>query len=120
MNRRQIYYTGNFSPFVVIALGVLALAAFFITLPIFLAALVVFTAIGLFYVWKFQRAVKKAEEELRRQQEMGVSEFREEEIQVGPDGRRVVVRKKHLVIDVTPEAIDEAGDHSRGGSAGSP
>jgi predicted membrane protein len=97
MSRRQIYYYGNMSPFVVILLGILTLAAFFITLPIFLAALAVFACVAGYYMWQFNRALKRAEKELLEQQERAAAARAKE-----AEGR-VIVEERHLIIDVTPD-----------------
>ena len=65
----EVYYK-PISPFAVIGFIILAVAFFFLTLPIFLAALAVFSGIALYFAWKIKRAVKQMEKEcLERQQQ---------------------------------------------------
>ena len=70
--RYYYYYYGKrpglFSSFLTILGGVLFLLAFFfLALPVFLAALVVFGAISLYVGWRMKRALKDMEDELDRQ-----------------------------------------------------
>ncbi len=94
MKKRQIYYYSNMSPFAVLGLALLVLGAFFLTLPIFIAAFVIFGAIGSYMAWRLTRAIKKAEEEmLKRQQQTMASEFQEDiiiDITPGPEDRRSI------------------------------
>ena len=69
--RYYYYYYGKrpglFSSFLTILGGVLFLLAFFfLALPVFLAALVVFGAISLYVGWRMKRALKDMEDELGR------------------------------------------------------
>ena len=94
MRKRQVYYYSNMTPFAALGLALLALGAFFLTLPILIAAFVVFGAIGSYVAWRITRALKRAEEEMiRRQQQMGTSVFDD--------------NTHELIIDITPEVEEE-------------
>ncbi len=87
MKKRQIYYYSNMSPFAALGLALLALGAFFLTLPILIAAFVIFGAIGSYMAWRLTKAIKKAEEEMiKHQQQMDNPGFQE-----------------GIIIDITPE-----------------
>ena len=69
--RYYYYYYGKrpglFSSLLTILGGVLFLLAFFfLALPVFLAALVVFCVVSLYVVWRMKRALKDMEDELGR------------------------------------------------------
>jgi len=64
----EIYYK-PLSPFAVIGLIVLGIAFFFLTLPIFLAAVAVFSAVAIYFAWRVSRAMKEVEKEIIRQQQ---------------------------------------------------
>ncbi len=86
-----MYYYSNMSPFAALGLALLALGAFFLTLPILIAAFVVFGTIGAYMAWRITRAIKKAEEEMLRQQEQMRQATYGERYQDG------------IIIDITPE-----------------
>ncbi len=100
MRKRQVYYYSNMSPFAALGLALLALGAFFLTLPILIAAFVIFGGIGAYMAWRITKAIKKAEEEMlkyRKQQMNQADEFQ--------DG---------LIIDITPEPEERKPlDHGR-------
>ncbi len=93
MKRRQVYYYSNMTPFAAIGFALLALGAFFLTLPILIAAFTVFAAVGAYMSWRITKAIKKAEEEMLKQQE----QMRQAQGQ-GQD---------HLIIDITPDSEDK-------------
>jgi len=86
MRRRVIYYR-NLSPFAALGFALLALGAFFLTLPILIAAFVVFGILGMYMAWRFTRAIKKAEEEMLKEQE---------------EMQGTASRQGQIVIDITP------------------
>ncbi len=98
MRKGQFYYYGNMTPFAALGLGLLALGAFFLTLPILIGAFVVFGAVGAYVAWRLTRAIKRAEEEmLKHQQEMG---------RQGQQG--------DFIIDITPQSEEPNSlDHER-------
>jgi len=81
------------SPFVVLGLALLALGVFFLTLPILIAALVVFGTFAAYMAWRITRALKQAQEEMLKQQKADSTVFHHEEI----------------IIDVTPEPEERPG-----------
>ena len=74
--RYYYYYSygkrpGPFATFLTILGGVVFLVAFFfLALPIFLAALVVFSGIALYVGWRMKRALKRMEEEMEKEMRM--------------------------------------------------
>ncbi|NPA95516.1 MAG: hypothetical protein GXO58_08840 [Thermodesulfobacteria bacterium] len=91
MKRRQIYYYSNMSPFAALGFALLALGAFFLTLPILIAAFVIFGTVGAYLAWRLTRALKRAEEEMLKQQAKMRQATYHEGYQEG------------LIIDITPE-----------------
>ena len=69
MKKRRFYCYGNITPFAALGFAFLALAAFFITLPILIAALIVFGGFAAFMAWRITRAIKRAENELLKQRD---------------------------------------------------
>ncbi len=98
MRKGQFYYYGNMTPFAALGLAILALGAFFLTLPFLIGAFVVFGAVGAYVAWKLTRAIKRAEEEmLKHQQEKGWQ---------GQHG--------DFIIDITPQSEEPNSlDHER-------
>ncbi len=98
MKKRQVYYYSNMTPFAALGFGLLALGAFFLTLPILIGAFVVFGTVGAYVAWRLTRAIKKAEEEmLKHQQEMGRQGQHDD-----------------FIIDITPQSEEPNSlDHER-------
>ncbi len=94
MNRKQIFYHAEMSPFAILGLALLCLGAFFITLPILIGALLVFGTLAAYMAWRFTRALKKAQEGMLREQQM-----RETPGSEGSD----------IIIDITPEPQKRPG-----------
>ncbi len=92
MKRKDVIYFTEMSPFAAIGLALLALGAFFLTLPILIAALVVFGTFAAYMAWRFTSALKKAQEEMLRQ---------EQEMQ-----KTGGFEKTDIIIDITPEPND--------------
>lgn len=61
--RTQYIYYKNISPFAIIGSILLVLAFFFLALPIFLAALAVFSGIAAYMAWRIKRALREIEKE---------------------------------------------------------
>ena len=95
MRRKQLIYYSEMSPFAVLGLALLTLGAFFLTLPILIAALVVFGAFAAYMAWKFTRALKKAQEEMLNEQQKG--------------GTAAFHCQEDIIIDVTPEPDERPG-----------
>ncbi len=89
MKKRQFYYYSNMTPFAALGFALLALGVFFLTLPILIAALVVFGSVGAYMAWRISRAIKKAEEEMLKYQ----NELHEERCS----------HSNQIIIDITPE-----------------
>ncbi len=70
----QVYYR-SFSPLAVLGFIILAVAFFFLTLPIFLAAVAVFGAVAAWLAWRMKKTIDKVEKELLRQQQEGDAAF---------------------------------------------
>lgn len=86
---RRIYYyscNGPMGPLAILGGLVLLTAAFFIALPLFLAALVAFGGAAAYLSWRINRAIKRAERELLE---------REQDVDAA-------VGHRHYVIDITP------------------
>lgn len=63
--RRTIYCrSSNISPITLIGLGLLAIAAFFLALPLFLAALMVFAAVSGYMAWRVRKIMRRMEKDL--------------------------------------------------------
>ncbi len=91
MRKRQFYYYSNLTPFAALGFAFLALAAFFITLPILIAALVVFGGFAAFMAWRITKAIKKAEKELLKQKDTCIWQDQSE-----------------IIIDITPELEEKS------------
>ncbi len=101
MNRKQTVYYTEMSPFIVLLLALLGLGAFFLTLPILIAALIVFGTMAAYMAWRFTKAMKQAQEEMLREQK------RRTAAEQGAEG---------LIIDITTETAEhhsiEHGPHN--------
>ncbi len=63
--RRTIYCrSSNISPMTLIGLGLLAIVAFFLALPLFLAALMVFAAVSGYMAWRIRKIMHRMEKDL--------------------------------------------------------
>jgi len=87
MRHRRYYRSGNrnISPLTMLVVVLFALAAFFLALPIFLAALLVFAVVGGYLAWRVHRVMYRVERDHVRYRD------------VGPDPNA-----SSLTIDVTP------------------
>ncbi len=93
MKKRQFYYYSNLTPFGALGFALLALGVFFLTLPILIAALVIFGSVGAYLAWKINKTIKKAEEEMLKHQN---------EIY-----REGCSHSSHMIIDITPEPEED-------------
>jgi hypothetical protein len=92
MTQRRIYYKStNISPLTLVGLGLLAIAAFFVALPLFLGAVVVFSIAALYMAWRFRKVMRQFEKECAR---------RSDEANSGLDA-------SSLIIDVTPDQTEQ-------------
>jgi hypothetical protein len=83
---RYVYYRRNgISPITLIGLGLLVLAAFFLTLPIFLGALVVFGAAAVYLMWRVRKAVRTIEKDCAVHRAGRMSDAHSLTIDVTPD-----------------------------------
>lgn len=85
MRHRRYYRSRNISPLSMLGVVLFALAAFFLALPIFLAALLVFAVVGGYLTWRVHRVMHRVEKNHVRYRD------------VGPDPNA-----SSLIIDVTP------------------
>ncbi len=92
MRRKEIFYYTEMSPFAAIGLALLALGAFFLTLPILIAALVVFGTFAAYMAWRFTKALKKAQEEMLKEEEARK--------------RAGAFHSTDVIIDVTPDQVE--------------
>ena len=74
------YYSRKSGPFAtfltVLGAVVFFMAFFFLAIPVFLAALAVFSGVALYVGWRMRRAFKKMERELDRQMRLAEEEPR--------------------------------------------
>ena len=85
MNRRVIYFKyGEISPWSTLGLLILGLLGFFVALPIFLGAVVVFGAVAGYLAWRVRKALREFEKECGR---VETTDF---------------LREDEMVIDITP------------------
>ena len=94
MTQRKMYYKStNISPLTLLGLGLLVVAAFFVALPLFLGALVVFSIAATYMAWRVRKVMRQFEKECTRRSEtnsdMGASS---------------------LIIDVTPDQTKRERD----------
>jgi len=94
MSRKRILYYTDMSPFAVLGLALLGLGAFFLTLPILIGALLVFVTLAAYMAWRFTRALKKAQKDMLKEQQIRKASGFE-----GCD----------IIIDVTPESGKRPG-----------
>ncbi len=87
----EVYYK-PLSPLAIIGLVALGVAFFFLTLPIFLAAVAVFSAVAAYFAWRIKRTMREMEKEIMRQQQ-------DASCRHDDSG----------VIDITPEPGEEPG-----------
>jgi membrane protein implicated in regulation of membrane protease activity len=87
MTQRRIYYKStNMSPLTLLGLGLLAVAAFFVALPLFLGAVVVFSIAAGYMAWRVRKVMHQFEKECARRSEA------DSDLDAGS-----------LIIDVTPD-----------------
>ncbi len=87
-NHYRVYYR-QFSPLAALGMIILGVAFFFLTLPIFLAALAIFAGFAAWLGWRIKKTIDQMEKEIIRQNQQGSEHmFRHDDIEV---------------IDVTPE-----------------
>ncbi len=84
---RRYYRSRNISPLTMLGAVLFALAAFFLALPIFLAALLVFAAVGGYLTWRVHKIMHRVERDCAK--------YRYRNAGPDPDA-------SSLTIDVTP------------------
>jgi membrane protein implicated in regulation of membrane protease activity len=90
MTQRRIYYKShNISPLTLLGLGMLAVVAFFLALPLFLGAMAVFAIAAACMAWRVRKVMRQFEKECARRSETG------QDLDAGS-----------LVIDVTPDQTE--------------
>lgn len=90
MTQRRIYYKStNISPLTLLGLGLLAIAAFFVALPLFLGAVVVFSIAAFYMAWRVRKVMRQFEKECARRGEANSD-----------------LDQSSLVIDVTPDQTE--------------
>jgi membrane protein implicated in regulation of membrane protease activity len=90
MTQHRIYYKStNISPLTLLGLGLLALAAFFVALPLFLGAVVVFAIAASYMAWRFHKVMRQFEKECARHGKTNSN-----------------LDASSLVIDVTPDQTE--------------
>lgn len=83
---RYIYYKNGISPITLFGMGLLALAAFFLALPLFLGALVVFGAVASYMMWRVRKAVRTMEKDFAARRDAGaMSDVQSLTIDITPD-----------------------------------
>ncbi len=87
-NHYRVYYR-QFSPFAALGMIILGVAFFFLTLPIFLAALAIFAGFAAWLGWRIKKTIDQMEKEIIRQSQRSEQMFRHDNIEI---------------IDVTPES----------------
>ena len=90
-NHYRVYYR-QFSPFAALGMIILGVAFFFLTLPIFLAALAIFAGFAAWLGWRIKKTIDQMEKEIIRQGQGFEQMFRQDDIEV---------------IDVTPESDND-------------
>ena len=94
MTRRRIYYKStNMSPLALLGLGLLAVAAFFVALPLFLGAVVVFSIAAGYMAWRVRKVMRQFEKECARRSEANSD-----------------LDPSSLIIDVTPDQTERERD----------
>ncbi|HID97995.1 MAG TPA: hypothetical protein EYP57_07400 [Thermodesulfobacteriaceae bacterium] len=64
---KMYYRSGQISPITIIGLILLAIGAFFVALPVFLGALVVFGCMAAYLAWRVNKTMDRMNQEYRRQ-----------------------------------------------------
>ncbi len=90
-NHYRVYYR-QFSPFAALGMIILGVAFFFLTLPIFLAALAIFAGFAAWLGWRIKKTIDQMEKEIIRQGQGFEQMLRQDDIEV---------------IDVTPESDND-------------
>lgn len=91
MRQHKIYYRPiNISPLQLLGLGLLLMVAFFIALPVFLGALVVFSIAAGYMAWRIRKVMRQFEKECSR--------FNKTNSSRDPSS---------LIIDVTPDKSEQ-------------
>lgn len=94
MMQRRIYYKStNISPLTLLGLGLLAVAAFFVALPLFLGAVVVFAITASYMAWRVRKVMRQFEKECARRSEANSD-----------------LDASSLIIDVTPDQAERERD----------
>ena len=94
MTQRKIYFKStNISPLTLFGLGLLAVAAFFVALPLFLGALVVFSIAAVYMAWRVRKIMRQFEKECARRSETNSN-----------------LDASSLLIDVTPDQTERERD----------
>ena len=94
MTQRRTYYkSSNISPLTLFGLGLLAAAAFFVALPLFLGAVVVFSIAAFYMVWRVRKVMRQFEKEYARRSKAN------SDLDAGS-----------LIIDVTPDQAERERD----------
>ncbi|MBW2350895.1 MAG: hypothetical protein JRF20_06850 [Deltaproteobacteria bacterium] len=94
MTQRRMYYKStNISPLTLIGLGLLAVAAFFVALPLFLGAVVVFSIAAFYMAWRVRKVMRQFEKEYARRSEADSN-----------------LDASSLIIDVTPNQTEQGKD----------
>ncbi|MEA1867492.1 MAG: hypothetical protein U9N19_05255 [Thermodesulfobacteriota bacterium] len=94
MTRRRIYCKStNMSPLTLLGLGLLAVAAFFVALPLFLGAVVVFSIAAGYMAWRVRKVMRQFEKECARRSEANSD-----------------LDSSSLIIDVTPDQTERERD----------
>ncbi|MBW1671990.1 MAG: hypothetical protein JRJ40_11460 [Deltaproteobacteria bacterium] len=94
MTQRRMYYKStNISPLTLIGLGLLAVAAFFVALPLFLGAVVVFSIAAFYMAWRVRKVMRQFEKEYARRSEADSN-----------------LDASSLIIDVTPNQTEQEKD----------
>jgi len=87
------YKSTNISPLTLIGLGLLAVAAFFVALPLFLGAVVVFSIAAFYMAWRVRKVMRQFEKEYARRSEADSN-----------------LDASSLIIDVTPNQTEQEKD----------
>jgi hypothetical protein len=88
VQKKYIYYSNfNISPLSIIGFILVAIALFFIFLPFFLVAMALTGIAGTYFAWKYKKAVRDFEKNLR---EKGYDDY------------------DYSVIDITPEKSEHS------------
>jgi membrane protein implicated in regulation of membrane protease activity len=94
MTQRRIYYKStNISPLTLLGLGLLAVAAFFLALPLFLGAVVVFAIAASYMAWRVRKVMRQFEKECTRCSKTNSN-----------------LDTSSLIIDVTPDQTERERD----------